>query len=100
MPRKGTYFIYCAAQQKVTEWVHLPDRNQEILFQCKDCGRFLKFPSGTSRGKLAKLFLEHQRQNEGATPIETQPTAPLIPDQIPPKPVGKWYERMFDALNN
>ena len=100
MPKKGTYFIYCAQEQKVTEWVHLPDQNQEILFQCVGCGRFLKFPTGTSRQKLAKLFIEHQKQNEGAVPVEDQPTAPLLPNQLPPKPVGKWWEKVWDAISN
>lgn len=99
MPKKGTYFKYCAQEQKVTEWVHLPDQNQEVLFQCSGCGRFNKYPTGISRQKLAKLFIEEQKQNEGSAPVEAQPTAPLLPLQIPPKPVGKWWEKLL-GLNN
>src|SRR6266851_1807590 len=98
MPKKGTFFIFCANDQEVVEWAHLPDRNGEILFQCTKCGRFLKYPSGTSRGKLAKLFIAQEKQNIGAVPVEIVPTVPLLPLQIPPKPVGKWYERLWDAI--
>jgi hypothetical protein len=96
--KRGTYFIFCAQDQRVTEWVHLPDQNQEILFQCKECGRFLKYPSGTSRAKLAKLFIEQEKQNAGAIPVEDKVTAPLLPDQLPPPKIDKWYEKFWDAV--
>ena len=100
MPRKSSYLIFCAQDQKPTEWNHLPDRNGEILFQCTECGRFLKYPTGTTRSKLAKLFIEQEKQNAGAVPVETVPS-PVVVSQQEPKPIKEsFWEKMKDAFYN
>lgn len=91
--------IFCAQDQKVTQWNHLPDAGGEILLQCVDCGRFLKFPAGTTRSKLAKLIIAQEKENAGAVPIESVPS-PIVPVQVePPAIKDSFWEKVKSALS-
>lgn len=77
--------VFCAGEQKETDYNLDIDGNGEIVLTCtsnvgteeepKVCGRFLKYPKGTDATKLKVLLEKHKEVNEGdvlAEDIEKQ----------------------------
>ncbi len=64
MENKKTILVFCANEQKETTHQVDIDANGEIVVSC-ECGRFLKFPRGTSAKELKEHLTRHQEHNTG-----------------------------------
>lgn len=59
----NTVELYSVKQGGLVDWELSVDANGEILATSDN--EFLKFPANITKGKLNKLFLAHNEQNEG-----------------------------------
>lgn len=84
-----TIKAFCAGEQKDTEHTLVLDHNGEIVVSCvtdlrtpeevdakdpevapKICGRFVKYPRGTSAEELRGHIANHKEANEGQLTVE------------------------------
>lgn len=63
-----TLIVFCANEQADTEHTLDIDQNNEIVLTCA-CGRFLKFPAGTSADVMSGLLEKHKEANEGQVSV-------------------------------
>ncbi len=64
-----TILVFCAHEQKETEHTLDIDGAGEIVLTC-GCGRFLKFPKGTTAEDLKGLLEKHKASNAGQISVE------------------------------
>lgn len=82
MTNKTSIKVFCAAEQKDTEHLLDIDGNSELVLTCTDnvgteespsiCGRFLKFPRGTTPAQLQEYVSAHHTGNRGQVSVESQ----------------------------
>ncbi len=75
MSNENTILVFCAHEQKETKHSIDIDGAGEILLTClgnvgtdeasEACGRFLKYPKGTTAEELQGHLLTHKASNEG-----------------------------------
>ena len=77
-----TIEVFCATEQIETPHVIDIDGNGEVILTCTTqhgvdenekpilCGRFLKFPAGTTAETLKELLATHKKVNEGQVSVE------------------------------
>ncbi len=64
-----TILAFCANEQKHTNHALDIDGAGEIVLTC-ECGRFIKFPKGTTPEELKKLLEDHTVANVGQISME------------------------------
>lgn len=67
-PEKKTILVFCAEEQADTDHVLDIDGVGEIVLTC-DCGRFLKFPAGTTSEDLKAYIAKHRASNQGQVSV-------------------------------
>lgn len=63
--------VYCDAEQKETPHDVVIDKNSETVFTCKNCGRFIKFPKGSSIKEIREGLEAHKMHNDTGKKIRT-----------------------------
>lgn len=80
MAELKTISVFCAAQQKETEHSFDIDANGELVLTCtlnigteeapQACGRFIKYPKGTTADDLKSHLVAHKEANMGQVSAE------------------------------
>lgn len=117
MPNETTT-VFCAREQKESQHRLNIDGNGEVVLACVsnvgtedepvECGRFVKYPAGTTAQQLAEELAAHRAANEGkllAENIEKE-EAELVnalnntPPSEPGIPTPDGPESPFDGVEN